>query len=127
VTEFFAILGLLTLLGLTIFQIALIFGAPIGHYAWGGQYKQLPARLRVASASSIVLYMLFGAFLATRAGLAAMVSDTTTLTMGMRVFTAYFFLGIFMNAISRSKAERNLMTPVAAILAISFLLVTIGR
>jgi hypothetical protein len=125
-TELFAIIGLLTLLGLTIFQTALILGAPIGNYAWGGQKKQLPTRLRVASATSIFRYLLFATFLASKAGMLSVISDNRVLGIWMWVFTAYFFLGIVMNAISLSKPERNLMTPVAAILAVSFLVVAIN-
>ena len=28
--------------GMTVFQLLLALGAPIGHMAWGGKYKKLP-------------------------------------------------------------------------------------
>lgn len=119
----FALLALTTLLALTMFQVALILGAPLGKFAWGGGSKYLPTRLRVASFTSIILYLIFAAFIASKAGILTIISNGQILTIGMWVFTVYFFVGIGMNAISRSKPERNLMTPIAAILAVSFLVV----
>ena len=50
-------LALTVVLGLlTVIQLALVFGAPLGRFAWGGQHRVLPARLRVGSAVSILIY-----------------------------------------------------------------------
>lgn len=125
-TYWFALLALLALGGLILFQLALIFGAPIGKFAWGGNHRVLPSRLRVASLTSIALYIAFMAFIASKAGLVDIIRPQQVLTIGMWVFTVYFFIGIGMNAISRSKPERNLMTPVAAILSVCFLVVTLA-
>lgn len=125
-TMLFAFVALLTLLGLTLFQIALIFGAPLGKFAWGGKNKYLPTRLRVASSISIILYILFAAFISSKAGITNFVANDQILNIGMWLFTAYFLVGIGMNAISRSAPERNFMTPVAVILATSFLVVAIS-
>lgn len=119
--------GLLILLGLAVFQLLLALGKPYGNFAWGGQHRMLPRRLRVASTCSILLYVVFGIFLSSKAGLVNIIPDTIFLTTTMWVFTGYFILGIFMNAISRSKKERMLMTPVAALLAIIFLLAALSE
>ena len=42
------------------------------------------------------------------------------------MLTGYFVLGIAMNAISRSRPERLVMTPVVAILAVACLLLALG-
>lgn len=123
----FTLLSLSTLAGLFIFQLALIAGAPLGKFAWGGAHRILPAKLRIASMTSIVLYALFGVFIATQGGLVYPIGNEQVISTGMWIFTVYFFIGIIMNAISRSKPERNLMTPVAAILAVPFLVVTLAR
>ncbi|HEX6258905.1 MAG TPA: hypothetical protein VFZ48_05495 [Candidatus Saccharimonadales bacterium] len=119
-------LGIAILIALSIFQALLITGRPLGSYAWGGQYEVLPQRLRIASVFSIVLYVVFGIFLASKAGLVSIIPHTSFLAVAMWVFTCYFVLGIFMNAISHSKKERALMTPVALALAVIFLLVTLS-
>jgi hypothetical protein len=103
------------LAALAVFQVALIAGAPIGRFAWGGQHRVLPARLRVGSATSIVLYVLFVLIALDRVAVIAIVPDAVT-DVAMWVLAAYFALGIIMNGISRSVPERAVMTPVCVVL-----------
>jgi len=117
--------GLLILLFLAIFQLLLIFGAPLGKYAWGGKYTILPKKLRIASVVSIILYVIFTAFLVSKAGIANLISHQPLLDIGMWVLVGYFVLGIVLNAISRSKKERLVMTPVAVLLAVIFFFVAL--
>lgn len=124
---FLSIFGILILAALSVFQTLLILGKPLGNYAWGGQHMIPTKRLRVASGSSIALYVVFSIFLASKANLVSIVPDGLFLTISMWVFTFYFTLGIVMNAVSRSKKERILMTPVAFSLAVIFLLVTLNQ
>lgn len=111
--------ALLTLLA--VFQLALILGAPLGHAAWGGQHRVLPARLRAGSAVSIVVYAAIALVGLDRAGLTHVLPETFS-TVAMWVVFAYFVLGIGLNAISRSKPERYAMVPASTVLAVlSFL------
>jgi hypothetical protein len=110
---------------LAVFQIALILGAPIGHFAWGGQHRVLPARLRVGSAVGIVIYIAIALVALDRAGTID-VFPTAFSAVAMWVVFAYFVLGIGLNAISRSKPERFTMVPVTIVLAVLSLLVTLG-
>ena len=120
------ILALIILLALTIFQLALVFGAPLGAYAWGGQHKVLPTNLRVSSVGSSILYILFAGVIASKAGFISGLILPQTVNFSMYVFAAYFTLGIFMNAISKSKKERLVMAPVAAVLAVCFWVVALS-
>lgn len=120
------ILALIILLALTIFQLALVFGAPLGAYAWGGQHKVLPTNLRVSSVGSIILYILFAGVIASKTGFISGLILPQTVNFSMYVFAAYFTLGIFMNAISKSKKERLVMAPVAAVLAVCFWVVALS-
>ncbi|HEU4755341.1 MAG TPA: hypothetical protein VFS72_01665 [Agromyces sp.] len=113
------------LAALSVFQLALAFGAPLGHFAWGGQHRVLPTRLRIGSLVSIVIYAVIAVLALDRAGVIDVVSDPVS-TVGMWVVFAYFVLGIPLNAISRSKLERYTMTPVVAVLAVLSLLVALG-
>jgi hypothetical protein len=110
---------------LAVFQVALIFGAPIGRFAWGGRHRVLPTKLRIGSAVSIVIYAIIALLALDRAGLVDTVPETVS-TVGMWVVFAYFVLGIGMNAISRSKPERYTMVPVSLVLAVLSLLVALG-
>lgn len=124
--EAYAIAASLVLLGLSVFQLLLILGVPIGKFAWGGEHAVLPKRLRIASVSSIILYAIFAVFVLSKASVLELIKDNTVESIGMWVFTGYFFLGVLVNAISRSKYERLVMTPVALVLAVLFLLVARG-
>jgi len=101
---------------LAIFQAALIVGAPLGHFAWGGQHRVLPRRLRIGSAVAIVLYGLFALILMMRAGLLAPWPDMSWIMPASWIILAYLALGVVMNAISRSLPERLTMTPLITVL-----------
>lgn len=100
---FFSVLALVIVLGLTVFQIALICGAPLGHYAWGGQHRVLPTRLRVSSIASVVLYVIFALTIASKAGFITGLLSVQTVTIALYIFAAYFTVGIALNALSKSK------------------------
>src|SRR3989337_2586578 len=125
-TEATAILACTVLLGLTGFQLLLINGQPLGHYAWGGNHKVLPPKLKIGSAISIVLYLIFAAIILDYAGLMRITNNDTVTRVGIWVLTAYFFIGIFMNIASRSKYERRTMTPVAFLLFMLCLIVALS-
>lgn len=120
-----AVLICVVLGALAVFQLALILGAPIGRFAWGGQHEVLPARLRIGSAVSIVIYAIIAVLALDKAALVDVVPDAVS-TVGMWIVFGYFVLGIALNAISRSRAERLTMTPVCAVLAVLSLLVALG-
>jgi hypothetical protein len=125
VDTFAAVLALVVLALLAMFQLALAFGAPLGRLAWGGQHRVLPSRLRVGSVVSVVLYAVFATVIADRAALIDVVPDAVS-GVGTWVLAAYFLLGVVMNAISRSIPERATMTPVSAVLAAACVLVALS-
>jgi len=117
-----AIIATTVLVCLSVFQLALALGAPLGRYAWGGAHTVLPRNLRISSVMSILLYTVFASFILSSAGLIEIIDNQSVVTVGMWVCTAYFMVGIFMNAISRSVRERLVMTPVCVVLAATFLI-----
>lgn len=124
-TEIAAIAACVVLAALAVFQLVLIAGAPIGRFAWGGQHAVLPTRLRIGSAVSIMLYILFAIVILERAGFLTLFGAPFVHVAAWVLF-GYFALGVVMNGISRSRPERNLMTPVSLLLAVLVLLVSIG-
>lgn len=120
--EVAAIVASIILIGLAVFQLMLILGAPLGEYAWGGQHKVLPKKLRIASISSILIYIIFIALLLGNAE----IIESFNSTLGIWILTIYMFLGIGLNAISRSKKERAVMTPLVTVLAVCSLIVAIN-
>jgi hypothetical protein len=119
-------LVLVVILGLlAVFQLALIGGAPWGRLAWGGAETVLSPRRRVASAVSIVLYAAIAVVELDRAGVIDLLPDPVAV-VGAWVIFGYFCLGIVMNLLSRSRLERLVMTPVVVVLAVLGLLIALG-
>ncbi|WP_353809897.1 hypothetical protein [Agromyces sp. SYSU T00194] len=121
----FALVLTAVLFVLAVFQFALVIGAPLGHFAWGGRHRVLPARLRVGSAVSIVVYAFIVAIAWDRVGLIDVFGAQFS-EVAMWVVFGYLALGILMNAVSRSVAERALMVPVSIVLAGCSLLIALG-
>jgi hypothetical protein len=105
------------MIGLTLFQCALIAGAPLGHLAWGGQDRVLPKPKRIGSGASILLYAVFTLVVLQRAGLVSLIPWHGAVSVATWVLAGYFMLGIALNAISRSRPERWTMAPLSAVLA----------
>ena len=117
-----AAIAVAVLFGLAVFQILLMLGRPFGRFAWGGQHDVLPTHLRLGSGISILLYAGFGVIIVAKATDSATAFGRSAIDYGIWGLTAYFVLGIFMNAISRSASERKVMVPVSLVLAIACLL-----
>ena len=120
------LVGVVLLAALAVFQLLLVAGAPLGRFAWGGQHEVLPTRLRVSSAVNVVVYGLVAVVFLQRVG-AVELLPTSVVDVGLWVLTGLFGLGVLMNAVSRSRPERLVMTPVAlALAAVCLVLAPLG-
>ncbi len=91
---FLSIIGVLTLIGLTIFQLLLIVGKPLGEYTQGGQHKVLSKAGRIIAAISILLYVVFALLLLSKAGVIDVISDPSLLNLGVWSITIFSILSI---------------------------------
>ena len=114
-------------LGVAVFQIALVAGAPLGEYTMGGQHPgKLPGQFRVTAAvSAIIMVAQSGHYLA-QAGIL-----NPALSPGQNAIVNWFWfgfavLGLIVNSISRSKKERNLWVPVLLVSAVATLIVALN-
>lgn len=117
---FAAILALLLML-----QFALALGAPLGHFAWGGQHRTLPVALRISSVLSIIIYVAVGLLVLDHANIIDLLPVAFT-GVAIWVVFIYLALGVVMNGFSRSRHERYTMTPVALVLASLTLVVALS-
>lgn len=124
--EALAFMACAILIALTIFQVLLIFGMPLGQYAWGGSQVVLPTKLRIGSVLSIILYFFFALIILSSAKVLDSPLSKDFLNVGIWVLTVYFSIGVFMNGISRSRRERAVMTPVACALAFICLFIALN-
>ena len=112
-----ALVGAVLLGCLAVFQLLLVTGAPLGRFAWGGQHVVLPPGLRIGSGISIALYAVFALVMLQTAGAFAVLPHGLV-DVALWVLTGYFALGVAMNAASRSRPERLVMTPTVLVLAL---------
>lgn len=124
--QFAAVIACVLLAALAVFQAALILGAPLGRFAWGGQHDVLPNKLRIGSFTSIILYVLFAYVALAKAGMVAPLVNEGFTDVFSWVLTAYFAVGIVLNGISRSKPERLVMTPTVVVLTALYLVLSLN-
>jgi hypothetical protein len=122
-----ALLQALIALGVAVFQVAVVAGAPWGEYTMGGKYPgKLPGQLRLTAAvSAFIMLVQSGHYLA-QAGIL-----TPQLSPGQNAIVNWFWfgfavLGIIMNSISRSTKERNLWVPILIVSAVCTLVVALN-
>jgi hypothetical protein len=120
-----AVLALALLAALAVFQGLLAAGLPLGRFAWGGQNDVLPANLRIGSVVSIALYAVFAVLILQAAGCLTLL-PAGFVAVAIWVLAGYFVLGIVLNAISRSRPERLVMTPVTVLLAAACLTLAVN-
>lgn len=113
---------------LVVFQVGLAAGAPWGALAWGGRHRgRLPGSLRLGSlVAAAVVGVGVGAVLerggAVAPWLPAGLAGTLT-----AVLAGVFGLSILGNRLSASDLERRIQTPVAVVLAVTFLVVALSK
>lgn len=83
--------------------------------------KKHPVKLRIASVSSILIYILFILFILSKAQIWEAITYAPLVQTGLWIMTGYLFLGVLLNLPSRSRQERYTMTPVALVLAVTVL------
>jgi hypothetical protein len=106
--------GAVLLLAVAVFQVLLALGLPFGEAAWGGGHRVLPRKLRVASAVAGAVWAVAALTVLERGGVLSSGIGPAVTRPAVWVLTALLALGTLMNAISRSRIERLIWTPVAA-------------
>jgi hypothetical protein len=122
-----AIVAVILLAGVAVFQIALALGAPFGSAAWGGNHAGvLPGRLRIASlVAGLIVYPLLIVFVLASAEVLTADWVPGTGKAGMWILTGFFALGTVANFASRSKQER-IWGPVSLAIAVCCAVIAIG-
>jgi hypothetical protein len=105
------------------FQAALALGAPLGEAAWGGASAHLSTGLRIASATTVAVWVLAALVVLGRTGYRVSMIPLRICHYGTWVLFSYLTLGTLMNLASRSNWERFLQAPIALIVAVLCLLV----
>lgn len=121
----FSIIGTAVFSFIILLCILLIFGAPLGEFSMGGQFKTLPKKLRFV-AFFMLLSQVFAAIILLQAGsfLPLWFSVKTTRII-CNVFAGYLAINSVANLFSPSKKEKYVMTPLSILAAVCFLITAI--
>jgi hypothetical protein len=123
-----SLIAAILLLGVVIFQIALVLGAPWGAWTQGGQTEgTLSAAGRVLAAISAGLLIVMALSVLARSGFGPFVRlPRRLITMMIWFTTIYSALGVVMNAVSSSAPERWAWTPITASVLVCCVIVIRG-
>lgn len=113
-----AIISTAIFIGLSIFQLLLALGLPLGRAAWGGEYEILPTSLRIGSLLSIFILFFASYLVLSRAEIIRDFGLPRLSKYGVLVLAGFFSVNTLANFISQSNFERMIMTPIALTLSI---------
>jgi hypothetical protein len=117
-----ALTGSVAFLAVAILYILLAMGLPYGDFAMGGKYKVMPKQMRVACAISVLIQLVAIMFIL-QAGNVISIDALKTIAKGVCYFFAFYLIvNTIMNALSNSKKEKLVMTPLSFLTAICFLI-----
>ncbi|UCC16164.1 MAG: hypothetical protein JSU58_07245 [Dehalococcoidales bacterium] len=125
ISNIVAIIAVTGFFGLTIFQLLLAFGFPIGQAAWGGKYRILPVNLRIASFFSALLFVFVSISILEKVGLITIFNNQTLVNWVVWVFTAFLGLNTLSNLFGGSRLEKRYMAPVSLVLALLCLFISL--
>lgn len=107
---------------ISIFQLSLVLGAPLGELTMGGKFQgKLPIKMRILAFVQIIILLLFSLIIIARLSIAFEAYYKLS-RIGIWFVFAFFIFGTFINLISPSKKEKLVMGPLNIIaLLCSFL------
>ena len=111
---------------LTLFQVMLAAGLPLGRLAWGGTHRVLPSGLRIASLMSAVVSGAAVLVVAQAAGFGPVPLPEAWITPALFALAALFTLSLLANLFGARGLERLHGVPLAGLCAGSSLLLALG-
>ncbi|WP_137789101.1 hypothetical protein [Bacillus sp. E(2018)] len=121
---FSSIIVAIMFVSISVFQVLLSLGYPLGEFAMGGFYKVLPKKLRILSIINAIILLFMGFVFLKHTNVLYGFSFFPTNTL---VWFITIFLGIntITNLLSQSKKERRVMTPFSSIAFLLCLFITL--
>ncbi len=120
-----AIIAVVIFVVISVFQLLLALGLPLGKLAYGGKYEKLPTNMRIMSLVAIGIFALGSISVLERAGIITIFNNPIFTLIVVWVIAIYSAFNTLLNAISKSKQEKLIMTPLSLILSICCFIVAI--
>ena len=122
----FSIIGTCALAVVIVLSVLIICGLPLGEFTMGGKYMVYPVNLKFILVSQLVVQIFFVIILLQMGGFVGLwFSAKVTKIIGI-VLAVCLSLNTFINAFSKSKKERFVMTPLSTITAVCFWVAALG-
>ena len=120
-----AIIAVVLFTGMNIFQLLLALGLPFGRLAYGGKYEKLPSKMKITSLIGIVIFIFASLSVLERAKIITIFNNLMFVTVFIWIIAVYLAFNTLMNAISKSKWEKLIMTPISLTLTICCFIVVV--
>ena len=122
---------MVAIIGAGVFSIVIVLsflivcGFPLGELTMGGQYKVFPKKLRIILVMQLILQIFFVVIVLQMGGLIPFWFSENATKIICIIMAVYLSFNTIMNFISKSKKEKYIMTPLSAISAVCFCIITL--
>ena len=122
---------MIAIIGAGVFSIVIVLsflivcGFPLGELTMGGRYKVFPKKLRIVLVMQIIIQIFFVVIILQMGGLIPFWFSENATKIICIIMAAYISFNTIMNFISKSKKEKYIMTPLSAISAVCFWIITL--
>ena len=122
---------MVAIIGAGVFSIVIVLsflivcGFPLGELTMGGQYKVFPKKLRIILVMQLILQIFFVVIVLQMGGLIPFWFSENATKIICIIMAVYLLFNTIMNFISKSKKEKYIMTPLSAISAVCFWIITL--
>ena len=116
----YAIFAAIIFTSLTVLNLLIIFGAPLGEFTMGGKYKILPPEMKIPAIISLCTQIFAIIIVLQAGGIINLWFSNNVTRIICYVYSGYLIINTFMNLISKSKKEKYIMTPLSLVSALLF-------
>ena len=122
---------MVAIIGAGVFSIVIVLsflivcGFPLGELTMGGQYKVFPKKLRIVLVMQLIIQIFFVVIILQMGGLIPFWFSENATKIICIIMAVYLSFNTIMNFISKSKKEKYIMTPLSAISAVCFWIITL--
>ena len=120
-----AIIAVAIFVVISVIQLLLAIGLPLGKLAFGGKYEKLPTNMRIMSIVSIGIFTVASIAILERAGLLIIFNIPIFTLVFVWIIAIYLAFNTMLNIMSKSKQEKLIMTPLSLISSIFCFIVAI--
>lgn len=124
---------MIAIIGAGVFSIVIVLsflivcGFPLGELTMGGRYKVFPKKLRIVLVMQLIIQIFFVVIILQMGGLIPFWFSENATKIICIIMAVYLSFNTIMNFISKSKKEKYIMTPLSAISAVCFWIITLQK